>query len=164
MSSIYQLENYYNKINNEWLSKVNDSRINSTKFDNETERNNINHIELPVIFDKTVFERYMFPKDMLNKWILKNNIKNPYYETIQIEKQFHSIVHLMNKHYSTPYLEKSKRAAEQSAALVAVFNLGLCNESKILEHCLIDGHNENIIINYIKHEHLGRSYLIKVNK
>lgn len=161
MSSIYQLENYYNKINNEWLSKLDDSKTNNKL--NETERNNIDHIELPVIFDKTVFERYMFPKDILNKWIVKNNIKNPCYETIQIEKQFHSIVHLMGKHYSTPYLEKSKRAAEQSAALVAVFNLGLCNESKVLDQCLIDGNNENII-NHIKHEYLGKNYLIKVNK
>ncbi|XP_025829450.1 tRNA-dihydrouridine(20) synthase [NAD(P)+]-like [Agrilus planipennis] len=68
------------------------------------------------------------PKTRLLSWCNKNKYDNPKYETINEDKLFRSVVTVMNQKYTSTFWEKNKKFAEQGAALVALFYLGLVNE------------------------------------
>ncbi|XP_067144695.1 tRNA-dihydrouridine(20) synthase [NAD(P)+]-like [Centruroides vittatus] len=82
-------------------------------------------------FIKSVFGKADLPKTVLCNWTRRNNIKQPNYQTFQIEKSFKSIVTVNNKMYSSSCLEKNKRMAEQGAALVALIGLEIINNEQI---------------------------------
>lgn len=118
-------------------------------------------VELPVVFDKNFFNPDNLPKSILNRWITQNNLTKPNLKTYSVEKQFHSVIHFMGKYYSTPYLEKTKRHSEQSAALVLLLSLGLCNDATVREKCLVTERN---CVHALTHHENGRRYMIKINK
>lgn len=82
-------------------------------------------------FVRNMFEMANLPKTVLINWTRKNNYPHPFYKTESIEKSFRSVVLVDRKKYSSTYLEKNKKYAEQSAALVALYALGLIDSSKI---------------------------------
>uniref|UniRef100_A0A0K8RII6 Putative trna-dihydrouridine synthase n=1 Tax=Ixodes ricinus TaxID=34613 RepID=A0A0K8RII6_IXORI len=82
-------------------------------------------------FVRNMFEMSNLPKTMLINWTRKNNYPHPSYKTEAKEKSFRSVVVVDNKKYSSTFLEKSKKYAEQAAALVALYALGLIDGSKI---------------------------------
>ncbi|KAL3185264.1 hypothetical protein MRX96_031125 [Rhipicephalus microplus] len=82
-------------------------------------------------FVRNMFEMANLPKTVLINWTTKNNYPHPFYQTESIEKSFRSVVLVNRKKYSSTYLEKNKKYAEQSAALVALYALGLIDSSKI---------------------------------
>ncbi|XP_022241457.1 tRNA-dihydrouridine(20) synthase [NAD(P)+]-like isoform X2 [Limulus polyphemus] len=71
------------------------------------------------------------PKSLLLDWTRRNGCDLPRYITEQTEKSFKAVVSVNGKKYSSTHLEKNKKNAEQAAALVAVFHLGLVDENKI---------------------------------
>ncbi|XP_050049246.1 tRNA-dihydrouridine(20) synthase [NAD(P)+]-like isoform X1 [Dermacentor andersoni] len=82
-------------------------------------------------FVRNMFEMADLPKTVLINWTRKNNYPHPFYKTESMEKSFRSVVLVDRKKYSSTYLEKNKKYAEQSAALVALYALGLIDGSKI---------------------------------
>ncbi|OTF79079.1 tRNA-dihydrouridine(20) synthase[NAD(P)+]-like protein [Euroglyphus maynei] len=159
MSDIYELNDYYEQIcNGRNLSKQ-ISIISTTSSDDKPSCDE-NLIELPIVFVKRVFVRSNYPKTILNRWLMKNNFKNPHYETKQIEKKFHSILHFQGKCYTTPYLETTKKTAEQSAALVIIIKLGLCDDRKIIDTCMMNN-NKRDNHSILEYRHQGRTYLIR---
>lgn len=82
-------------------------------------------------FVRNMFEMANLPKTVLINWTRKNNYPHPFYKTESLEKSFRSVVLVDRKKYSSTYLEKNKKYAEQSAALVALYALGLIDSSKI---------------------------------
>lgn len=82
-------------------------------------------------FVRNMFEMANLPKTVLINWTRKNNYPHPFYKTESMEKSFRSVVLVDRKKYSSTYLEKNKKYAEQSAALVALYALGLIDSSKI---------------------------------
>ncbi|XP_075532812.1 dihydrouridine synthase 2 isoform X2 [Dermacentor variabilis] len=82
-------------------------------------------------FVRNMFEMANLPKTVLINWTRKNNYPHPFYKTESMEKSFRSVVLVDRKKYSSTYLEKNKKYAEQSAALVALYALGLIDGSKI---------------------------------
>lgn len=87
--------------------------------------------QLEAKFVRNMFEMADLPKTVLINWTRKNNVTHPTYNTEGIEKSFRSIVMVNGKKYSSTHLEKNKKYAEQAAALVALFALGLIDGSKI---------------------------------
>ena len=145
--------------------------INERKAQGKTSQNDFknitaltestDYIELPVVFDKKLFTAESLPKTILHKYVSRNQLEEPSLRTIQVEKQFHSVIRFLGKTYSTPYLEKTKRWAEQSAALVLILSLGLCDDSKVIEKCLVTKQN---CVDALQHCENGHTYLIKINK
>ncbi|EEC10364.1 tRNA-dihydrouridine synthase, putative [Ixodes scapularis] len=82
-------------------------------------------------FVRNMFEMSNLPKTTLINWTRKNNYPHPSYKTEAKEKSFRSVVVVDSKRYSSTFLEKSKKYAEQAAALVALYALGLIDGSKI---------------------------------
>uniref|UniRef100_A0A6Q2Y2W1 DRBM domain-containing protein n=1 Tax=Esox lucius TaxID=8010 RepID=A0A6Q2Y2W1_ESOLU len=67
------------------------------------------------------------PKMFLLEWSRKENLEQPAYETIQRsqDRAFQSIVTMAGKKYRSTLWEKSKKFAEQAAAIVCLRVLGL---------------------------------------
>ncbi|XP_064466215.1 tRNA-dihydrouridine(20) synthase [NAD(P)+]-like [Ornithodoros turicata] len=82
-------------------------------------------------FVRNMFDMSSLPKTVLINWTRKNNFPHPRYKTEGIEKSFRSIVMVNGKKYSSTHLEKNKKYAEQAAAVVALFSLGLIDKSMI---------------------------------
>ncbi|KAH7646116.1 trna-dihydrouridine synthase [Dermatophagoides farinae] len=163
ISDIYEINDYYENICNSRNLYKQISIIPTSIQDNGHEdKSPINNdmIELPIIFVKRVFAHSNYPKTILNKWLMKNNFENPRFETKQIEKRFHSILYFQGKSYATPYLENTKKNAEQSAALVIIIKLGLCDDRKIIDTCMINK-AENNSMSILEYRHQGRTYLIR---
>lgn len=121
-----------------------------------------NSVELPVNFNRNLFSDVnMMPKTILNRYCTQNKLELPTARTYMVEKQFHSVLSFNDKLYSTPYLEKSKKLAEQSAALVLLLSLDLYKDTKIIDKCLI---TDRKLVNALQHHENGRTYYIKINK
>lgn len=82
-------------------------------------------------FIRNMFDMSSLPKTVLINWTRKNNYPHPNYKTEGIEKSFRSTVMVNGKKYSSTHLEKNKKYAEQAAAVVALFALGLIDKSMI---------------------------------
>ncbi|XP_076448991.1 tRNA-dihydrouridine(20) synthase [NAD(P)+]-like [Babylonia areolata] len=76
-------------------------------------------IELPVRFDKKCYLPAMSPKQSLHEWCYRCHYKNPVYQTEErpSDRSFNSRVLVDGKWYTTPFWEKRKQYAEQSAAM-----------------------------------------------
>lgn len=68
------------------------------------------------------------PKSILHKWTQSQRKKIPHYDTRQKGKLFRSIVTLDGRKFGSSFWEKNKKWAEQGAALVCLFSLGLVSE------------------------------------
>ncbi|PSN37845.1 tRNA-dihydrouridine(20) synthase [NAD(P)+]-like protein [Blattella germanica] len=73
------------------------------------------------------------PKTRLLTWTRRKGFKHPVYATQQEDKLFRSVVTVNEKKYSSSYWEKNKRRAEQGAALVCLFALGIVDKESLHE-------------------------------
>lgn len=88
-------------------------------------------ILLQVCFIRASFTDLNLPKSRLHAWAGKNGHKLPTYETQQVEKLFRTILVFNNIKYTSSFWEKNKKFAEQGAALVCLFYLGLVSEDEL---------------------------------
>nr|CAD7594079.1 unnamed protein product [Timema genevievae] len=84
------------------------------------------------------------PKTRLLMWSRKNRVRQPEYNTLQEDKLFKSVVTVDGKKYSSSFWsvyirqEKNKRWAEQGAALVCLWALGLESIETLSKHgCIL---------------------------
>ncbi|XP_050452015.1 tRNA-dihydrouridine(20) synthase [NAD(P)+]-like isoform X2 [Cataglyphis hispanica] len=71
------------------------------------------------------------PKTRLLKWTKENRKKMPIYNTRQEDKLFCSIVTVDGRKYGSSFWEKNKKWAEQGAALVCLYFLGVINKESL---------------------------------
>ncbi|XP_053625329.1 tRNA-dihydrouridine(20) synthase [NAD(P)+]-like isoform X3 [Plodia interpunctella] len=88
--------------------------------------------QMKVCFIRANFNDLNLPKTQLHTWAGKNGLKLPVYETQQIEKLFRTIITFDGKRYTSTFWEKNKKFAEQSAALVCLYKLGLVTEEQLI--------------------------------
>ncbi|CAK1549872.1 unnamed protein product [Leptosia nina] len=81
--------------------------------------------EMKVCFIRANYTHLTLPKTELHSWAGKNGYKLPIYETKQVEKLFRTLLTFNGKKYTSSFWEKNKKFAEQGAALVCLYNLGL---------------------------------------
>lgn len=86
-----------------------------------------------VCFIRANFNDLSLPKARLHAWAGKNGLKLPTYETQQIEKLFRTIITFCSKKYTSSFWEKNKKFAEQGAALVCLFHIGLVTEEELVQ-------------------------------
>ncbi|KAK6983536.1 tRNA-dihydrouridine(20) synthase [NAD(P)+]-like protein [Biomphalaria glabrata] len=89
--------------------------------------NGLELIELPVRYDKTLYNSLMTPKQILNNYCIKHQKEKPVYSTTERyqDRFFKSVVQLEGKLYTNPFWERSKQLAEQSAAVCCLVVNGL---------------------------------------
>ncbi|XP_011879148.1 PREDICTED: tRNA-dihydrouridine(20) synthase [NAD(P)+]-like isoform X1 [Vollenhovia emeryi] len=71
------------------------------------------------------------PKTRLLKWTKENRKKMPLYNTRQENKLFCSVVTVDGRKYGSSFWEKNKKWAEQGAALVCLYFLGIIDEKSL---------------------------------
>lgn len=86
-----------------------------------------------VCFIRANFNDLNLPKSQLHAWAGKKGIKLPHYQTHQVEKLFCCILTFDGKKYTSTFWEKNKKFAEQGAALVALFHLGVIKEEDLFK-------------------------------
>lgn len=74
------------------------------------------------------------PKSKLYIYTVRNSLKIPKYEVIHKDKLFRAIVQVGDSKYSSSFWEKSKKYAEQSAALTSLLHLGIVSREKLIEN------------------------------
>ncbi|XP_075992246.1 dihydrouridine synthase 2 [Anticarsia gemmatalis] len=90
-------------------------------------------IQMKVCFIRANFNDLNMPKAKLHAWVAKNGHRLPTYETQQVEKLFRTIITFNDKKYTSSFWEKNKKFAEQGAALVCMFHLGLVTEDDLVK-------------------------------
>ncbi|XP_022123119.2 tRNA-dihydrouridine(20) synthase [NAD(P)+]-like [Pieris rapae] len=88
--------------------------------------------QMKVCFIRTNFTHPTLPKSELHSWAGKNGHKLPIYETHQVQKLFRTILTFNGKKYTSSFWEKNKKFAEQGAALVCLFHLGLKTKDDLI--------------------------------
>lgn len=82
-------------------------------------------------FFKNNYLSSKMPKSMLYEWMSRHKKRPPLYDTIKNEKLFRSIVTVDGRRFGSTFWEKNKKWAEQGAALVCLFSLGIIDEKAI---------------------------------
>ncbi|XP_072529760.1 tRNA-dihydrouridine(20) synthase [NAD(P)+]-like [Salminus brasiliensis] len=84
-------------------------------------------ITMAVKFERREYPPQITPKMYLLEWSRKEKLEQPVYETEQRaqDRAFQSTVMVANKKYRSTLWEKSKKFAEQAAAIVCLRTLGL---------------------------------------
>ena len=114
-------------------------------------------VEMPVIFMRGLFKDNDLPKSRLLSYIQRNSLEAPVYQTKQIEKHFNCVLTLNKKSYSSLYLEKNKRYAEQGSALVVLLALNLIDDSNIVNNCVVND------LNRIEVKSDSKTFYIKIS-
>ncbi|NXY06116.1 DUS2L synthase, partial [Pteruthius melanotis] len=103
-------------------------------------------IKMAVRFDKREYPPQITPKMYLLEWCRKEKHPQPVYETVQrpLDRLFCSVVTVAERKYRSTLWDKSKKLAEQAAAIVCLRTLGV-PEGKLCE-------GENHLINKRKRQ------------
>ncbi|XP_040264922.1 tRNA-dihydrouridine(20) synthase [NAD(P)+]-like isoform X2 [Bufo bufo] len=96
----------------------------TVETDNEE---NHNVIQMAVRFERKDYLPQVTPKMFLLEWCRKEKLPQPVYCTVQrsLNKFFRSVVSVNEKKYCSTLWDKSKKLAEQAAAIVCLRTLGL---------------------------------------
>lgn len=86
-----------------------------------------------VCFIRANFNDVNLPKSKLHTWARNNGYKLPEYDTHQIEKLFCTILLFNGKKYTSSFWEKNKKFAEQGAALVCLYHLGIVTKEDLIK-------------------------------
>lgn len=138
LSVIWDLDDYCRKKQLEYQAKGILGRRNITPdmFAPATKKLKIDHADVTTMACAFVRASYThdpdLPKSMLNVFCTKNKWK-AFYETIQEDKLFRSVVDVNGLRYSSTFWEKNKRNAEQGAAIVALLTLGVINRESLIK-------------------------------
>ncbi|CAG5021887.1 unnamed protein product [Parnassius apollo] len=89
--------------------------------------------QMQVCFIRANFNDLNLPKSQLHAWAGKNGHKLPVYDTQQVEKLFRTILTFNGRRYTSTFWEKNKKFAEQGAALVCLYHLGVLTEEDLIK-------------------------------
>ncbi|XP_025021095.1 tRNA-dihydrouridine(20) synthase [NAD(P)+]-like isoform X2 [Python bivittatus] len=100
-------------------------QVKNQNNDDYTEDTDV--IKMAVRFDKREYPPQITPKMYLLEWCRKEKLLQPAYETIERprDRLFCSVVTVADQKYSSTLWEKSKKLAEQAAAIACLRTLGL---------------------------------------
>uniref|UniRef100_A0A667YLP1 Dihydrouridine synthase 2 n=1 Tax=Myripristis murdjan TaxID=586833 RepID=A0A667YLP1_9TELE len=84
-------------------------------------------VTMPVRFERREYPPQITPKMFLLEWSRKEKLEQPLYETVQRcqDRAFQSTVTVAERKYRSTLWEKSKKFAEQAAAIVCLRVLGI---------------------------------------
>nr|XP_014593913.2 tRNA-dihydrouridine(20) synthase [NAD(P)+]-like isoform X1 [Equus caballus] len=84
-------------------------------------------IKMAVKFDRRAYSPQVTPKMCLLEWCRREKLAQPVYETVQrpLDRLFCSVVTVAEQKYQSTLWDKSKKLAEQAAAIVCLRSQGL---------------------------------------
>ncbi|XP_055222193.1 tRNA-dihydrouridine(20) synthase [NAD(P)+]-like isoform X2 [Gorilla gorilla gorilla] len=84
-------------------------------------------IKMAIKFDRRAYPAQITPKMCLLEWCRREKLAQPVYETVQrpLDRLFSSIVTVAEQKYQSTLWDKSKKLAEQAAAIVCLRSQGL---------------------------------------
>ncbi|GAB1293601.1 tRNA-dihydrouridine(20) synthase [Apodemus speciosus] len=84
-------------------------------------------IKMAIRFDRRAYPPQITPKMCLLEWCRREKLPQPVYETVQrpIDRMFCSVVTVAEQKYQSTLWDKSKKLAEQTAAIVCLRSRGL---------------------------------------
>ncbi|XP_074864637.1 tRNA-dihydrouridine(20) synthase [NAD(P)+]-like isoform X2 [Carettochelys insculpta] len=120
--------------------------LKSMLEDEDDQMEDTDVIKMAVRYDKREYPPQITPKMYLLEWCRKEKHPQPVYETVQrsLDRLFCSVVTVAQQKYRSTLWDKSKKLAEQAAAIVCLRTMGL-PEGKFNE-------GENHLINKRKRE------------
>ncbi|XP_010610604.1 tRNA-dihydrouridine(20) synthase [NAD(P)+]-like isoform X11 [Fukomys damarensis] len=91
-------------------------------------------IKMAVKFDRRAYPPQITPKMCLLEWCRREKLAQPVYETVQrpVDRLFCSVVTVAEQKYQSTLWDKSKKLAEQTAAIVCLRSQGLL-EGQLVE-------------------------------
>ncbi|XP_070161680.1 tRNA-dihydrouridine(20) synthase [NAD(P)+]-like [Polyergus mexicanus] len=141
---IWELGDYCRSKNKEFRDKglLGRFQVIPVMLEKDTKDNNVSHKrkiheDNDVSLMRCAFLRNNYttdselPKTRLLKWTKENRKKMPIYNTRQEDKLFCSIVTVDGRKYGSSFWEKNKKWAEQGAALVCLYFLGVINKESL---------------------------------
>ncbi|KAG5273361.1 hypothetical protein AALO_G00150500 [Alosa alosa] len=121
--AVYSMMEYYDKIESELQQRREEK--NNTIESHPTLDGDV--ITMPVRFEKREYPPQITPKMYLLEWSRREKLEQPVYEVVQRsqDRAFQSTVIVAEKKYRSTLWEKSKKSAEQAAAVVCLRVLGV---------------------------------------
>ncbi|XP_036399616.1 tRNA-dihydrouridine(20) synthase [NAD(P)+]-like [Megalops cyprinoides] len=122
---VFALEEFYKDTRNYLLARQEALNANTQPADCLTMDGDVT--TMPVRFDRKEYPPQITPKMHLLEWSRREKLEQPVYMTVQrpLDRGFQSTVTVGDKKYRSTLWEKSKKFAEQSAAIVCLRALGL---------------------------------------
>ncbi|XP_067292922.1 tRNA-dihydrouridine(20) synthase [NAD(P)+]-like [Pseudorasbora parva] len=122
---VFGLTDFYMKTNADLEARKAARQTNGDQSENPKLEDGF--ITMPVRFERRDYPPQITPKMYLLEWSRKEKLDQPVYETEQRtqDRAFQSTVIVAEKKYRSTLWEKSKKFAEQAAAIVCLRTLGL---------------------------------------
>ncbi|XP_071613070.1 tRNA-dihydrouridine(20) synthase [NAD(P)+]-like isoform X3 [Heliangelus exortis] len=141
---VFEMADFYEETAAIFEAKKTSVETEAEVEDDEVEDPDV--IKMSVRFDKREYPPQITPKMYLLEWCRKEKHPQPVYETVQrpLDRLFCSVVTVAEQKYRSTLWDKSKKLAEQAAAIVCLRTLGV-PEGKLDE-------GENDLINKRKRE------------
>ncbi|KAI1235434.1 hypothetical protein IHE44_0002297 [Lamprotornis superbus] len=135
----FEMGDFYEEITAIFEAKKTSLETKTQDEDDQMEDPDV--IKMAVRFDKREYPPQITPKMYLLEWCRKEKRPQPVYETVQrpLDRLFCSVVTVAEQKYQSTLWDKSKKLAEQAAAIVCLRTLGV-PEGKLCE-------GENHLIN-----------------
>lgn len=124
ISEAYGLDEYHQQVQ-EQLQSRRDALQSGSQPDRPVMDGDVT--TMAVKFERREYPPQITPKMFLLEWSRKEKLEQPLYETVQRsqDRAFQSIVTVAEKKYRSSLWEKSKKFAEQAAAIVCLRVLGI---------------------------------------
>ncbi|XP_062276449.1 tRNA-dihydrouridine(20) synthase [NAD(P)+]-like [Scomber scombrus] len=124
ISEAYGMKEFYQQ-NQDRLQTKRDSLQSSSQPDRPVMDGDVT--TMAVKFERREYPPHITPKMFLLEWSRKEKLEQPQYEVVQRaqDRAFQAIVTLSKKKYRSTLWEKSKKFAEQAAAVVCLRILGI---------------------------------------
>ncbi|XP_029464444.1 tRNA-dihydrouridine(20) synthase [NAD(P)+]-like isoform X2 [Rhinatrema bivittatum] len=128
----FEMETFYEEMTAVLETKK--ASLDTTKNEANDHVEDPNVVQIAVRFDKREYPPQITPKMCLLEWCRKERHPQPTYETVQrpLDRLFCSTVTVADQKYRSIIWDKSKKLAEQSAAIVCLRTLGV-PEGKLSE-------------------------------
>ncbi|NWV90661.1 DUS2L synthase, partial [Machaerirhynchus nigripectus] len=141
---VFEMGDFYEETTTIFAAKKTSLETKTQDEDDQMEDPDV--IKMAVRFDKREYPPQITPKMYLLEWCRKEKHPQPVYETVQrpLDRLFCSVVTVAEQKYRSTLWDKSKKLAEQAAAIVCLRTLGV-PEGKLCE-------GENHLINKRKRQ------------
>ncbi|KFO63123.1 tRNA-dihydrouridine(20) synthase [NAD(P)+]-like, partial [Corvus brachyrhynchos] len=144
LCEVFEMGDFYEETTAIFEAKK--TSLESKTQDEDDQMEDPDVIKMAVRFDKREYPPQITPKMYLLEWCRKEKHPQPVYETVQrpLDRLFCSVVTVAEQKYRSTLWDKSKKLAEQAAAIVCLRTLGV-PEGKLCE-------GENHLINKRKRQ------------
>uniref|UniRef100_H3CJ89 Dihydrouridine synthase 2 n=2 Tax=Tetraodon nigroviridis TaxID=99883 RepID=H3CJ89_TETNG len=124
ISEAYGMQSFYQQTQ-EWIHARMNSQQDASQLDQPIMDGDV--LTMAVKFERENYVHPITPKMLLLEWTRREKLEQPLYLTKQrpLDRSFQSVVTVAHKKYRSSLWEKSKKLAEQAAAIVCLRVLGL---------------------------------------